>query len=67
MAILFDLDGTLIDTANDIIWAVNALCVELNKPLSEVNLLKDHVSFGIDKILGVALNINPKDLSDFLK
>ena len=63
MAILFDLDGTLIDTANDIIWAVNALCVELNKPLTDVNLLRDNVSFGLETILTVA-SINVKDLSD---
>ena len=64
MAVLFDLDGTLIDTANDIIWAIYVLCVELNKPLADVNLLKDNVSFGLEKILGVALNVNPEDLSD---
>ena len=45
MAVLFDLDGTLIDTANDIIWAINVLCVELNKPLADVNLLKDNVNY----------------------
>lgn len=27
-AILFDLDGTLLDTAPDMIWALNALCAE---------------------------------------
>jgi len=29
MAILFDLDGTLVDTADDIISAINNLCLEL--------------------------------------
>ncbi len=58
MAILFDLDGTLVDTADDIISAVNNLCLELNMPIVDHQLLKDNTSFGLEKFLQIALNIN---------
>ncbi len=64
MAILFDLDGTLIDTAGDIIEVINALCKELNKPIVDHNLLKDNISFGLERILSVALNIDASSLSN---
>jgi len=63
MAIFFDLDGTLVDTCDDIILAINNLCLELNKPLADYKLLKAHISFGIEKILTIALNLNITDLS----
>lgn len=63
MAIFFDLDGTLVDTCNDIIGAINNLCKELNKPLPDFKLLKDNTSFGLEKILAIALNIKITDLS----
>ena len=31
-AVLFDLDGTLIDSAPDLVAAIRALCVELGAP-----------------------------------
>ena len=64
MAIFFDLDGTLVDTCQDIIIAINNLCRELNRPEAHHQLLIDHVSFGIEKILQVALNIKIADLSE---
>lgn len=69
MAILFDLDGTLVDTADDIISAINNLCVELNKPIVDPKMLKDNTSFGLERILPIALNINIKeiDLEDLKK
>lgn len=62
MAILFDLDGTLVDTVHDMVWAMNALCTELNKPLPDPKILKNHVSFGIENILEIALKINTREL-----
>jgi N-acetyl-D-muramate 6-phosphate phosphatase len=58
MAILFDLDGTLIDSAQDIINAINDLCKELGKPIVNPQLLKDNTSFGLDKLLPIGLGID---------
>lgn len=62
MAIFFDLDGTLVDTADDIIGAINNLCLELNKPIADPILLKDNTSFGLEKFLQIALNVNIKEI-----
>lgn len=63
MAILFDLDGTLVDTANDIISSINNLCLELGKPTVDPKLLKDNTSFGLEKILSISLNININEIN----
>jgi len=63
MAILFDLDGTLIDTADDLINTTNNLCAELNKPTVDPKLLKDNLSFGLEKMLQIALNINITEIN----
>lgn len=63
MAVFFDLDGTLVDTCQDIMLAINNLCRELDKPLANQKLLKDNISFGIEKILPIALNIKVTDLT----
>lgn len=63
MAVFFDLDGTLVDTSQDIILAINNLCLELNRPLADQKLLKDNISFGIEKLLPIAFNIEITDLT----
>lgn len=57
MVILFDLDGTLVDTANDIVDAVNDLCIELNYPTPDPKLIIENTSFGLKKILSIVLNM----------
>lgn len=64
MGILFDLDGTLVDTAGDIIESINNLCKELGQPIPDQTLLKKNISFGLKKILSIALNMNFEDLDD---
>jgi N-acetyl-D-muramate 6-phosphate phosphatase len=58
MAILFDLDGTLVDSAADVIYAINCLSRELGKPLVDPQLLKDNTSFGLNRLFQLALDLN---------
>lgn len=64
MGILFDLDGTLVDTAGDILEAINNLCIELGQPIADQTLLKNNTSFGLKKLLSIALNMNIQDLDE---
>ncbi|MEO6297182.1 MAG: HAD-IA family hydrolase [Dokdonella sp.] len=45
-AVLFDLDGTLVDSAPDLIVAVQALCAELGTPPPDVEAVRKVVSSG---------------------
>ena len=45
-AVLFDLDGTLIDSAPDLIAAVEALCRELGAPPPDPARVREVVSAG---------------------
>ncbi|WP_395682727.1 HAD family hydrolase [Dokdonella sp.] len=45
-AVFFDLDGTLVDSAPDLIAAVKALCVELGAPLPDADIVRGVVSAG---------------------
>lgn len=62
MAIFFDLDGTLVDTVDDIITALNNLCSELNLPIPDPILIKDNTSFGLEKFLQIVLNTNINEI-----
>jgi phosphoglycolate phosphatase len=53
-ALLFDLDGTLLDTAPDMIAAANALRVEAGLAMLAPALIRPHVSKGGRAILRVA-------------
>ena len=60
-AVLFDLDGTLADTAPDLVVAVNRLREEADlapMPLAE---LRHHTSSGARGMLGAAFGITPAD------
>ena len=65
-AILFDLDGTLADSAQDLIGAVNKM--RLDRNLSKISYyeLKKEASQGVKGILHKALNIKPSHI-DYLK
>jgi phosphoglycolate phosphatase len=54
-AVLFDLDGTLLDTAPDMVSALNVLCAEGNRPLIEYELARAHVSNGAAGLLRLML------------
>ena len=45
-AVLFDLDGTLVDSAPDLVAAVEALCVELGAPAPDADAVRKVVSAG---------------------
>ncbi len=45
-AVLFDLDGTLIDSAPDLVAAVQTLCAELGAPLADAEAVRRVVSTG---------------------
>lgn len=63
--VLFDLDGTLLDTAPDLIWAVNSLRVEHGLPALSHDIIRPTVSHGTPSMLKVAFGISPEH-PDFL-
>lgn len=60
-AILFDLDGTLADTAPDLAAAVNRLRRERNLPLADYEVLRQVASAGARGLIGAAFGMKPDD------
>jgi phosphoglycolate phosphatase len=60
-AILFDLDGTLADTAPDLAAAVNLLLVGRGLAPSPYELLRPVASAGVRGLIGVAFGLRPGD------
>lgn len=60
-AVLFDLDGTLADTAPDLGGALNALLSESGRAPMPLDVLRPHVSAGARGMIGVGLGIDPAD------
>lgn len=52
-AILFDLDGTLIDSAPDLLATLNDLLQEYNRPTCSVTDFRQYVSYGSTKLLSM--------------
>lgn len=50
-AILFDLDGTLIDSAPDLVATLNELLEAYHRPLQTLEALRAYVSYGSSKLL----------------
>lgn len=50
-AILFDLDGTLIDTIPDLILAVNAMCTDLGLPVLDDATITSYVGRGSESLV----------------
>ena len=50
-AILFDLDGTLVDTAPDIAAAVDATLRELQRPAIDSADVRSYIGRGVDVLL----------------
>ena len=63
-AVLFDLDGTLADTAPDLANAVNKMRQDRELPLTPYELLRPMASAGARGLIGVAFGIQPGD-ADF--
>lgn len=53
-AVLFDLDGTLIDTAADLINALNLCLSEVDLPTQDYDLMRNHASHGSMGLLKAA-------------
>lgn len=60
-AILFDLDGTLADTAPDLAAAINAMRAQRALPPVHYLSLRPFASAGARGLLGVGFNITPDD------
>ncbi|OHC65578.1 MAG: phosphoglycolate phosphatase [Rhodocyclales bacterium GWA2_65_19] len=60
-AVLFDLDGTLADTAPDLGGALNQLLLEQGRDRLPMAKLRPHVSSGARGMIGAGLGITPAD------
>jgi phosphoglycolate phosphatase len=60
-AILFDLDGTLADTAPDLAYALNLMRDKRGLPPLPDSMLRAHASSGARGLIGVGLGIQPGD------
>jgi len=60
-AILFDLDGTLLDTANDLGLAINHLLQEQQLPAIPFEAIRPAAGSGCRGLLKLAMNIDPQD------
>ena len=60
-AVLFDLDGTLADTAPDLGGALNQLLCEQGQSPLPMDQLRPHVSSGARGLIGAGLGIRPLD------
>lgn len=58
-AVLFDLDGTLADTAGDLGGALNQLRLQRGLPPMPLDTLRDYASSGARGLIGVGLDIHP--------
>ena len=58
-AVLFDLDGTLADTAADLGAVLNRLLVEAGQAPLPVEAIRPHVSKGVRGLLGVGFALSP--------
>jgi len=59
--VLFDLDGTLMDTAPDMGAALNALRAEHRLPALSADRIRPHVSHGVPALLKLGFGMEPQD------
>lgn len=60
-AVLFDLDGTLADTAADLGAVLNRLLMESGRTPLPADAIRPHVSKGVRGLLGVGFDLLPQD------
>lgn len=59
-AVLFDLDGTFLDTAQDMAWALNALLTEEGRAELPFDQIRPEVSNGARGLLGLGFQLGPE-------
>lgn len=59
-AVLFDLDGTLADSAGDLAYAVNRIRAERGLSAIPVETLRPHASAGARGLLGAGMGVTPE-------
>ena len=62
-AVLFDLDGTLADTAGDLAGALNRVRADHGRPPLPVAALRSYASAGARGLLGAGMGLKPDDAS----
>jgi 2-phosphoglycolate phosphatase len=60
-AVLFDLDGTLLDTAPDFVTTLQLLLVRHNKPALDENAIRQTVSHGARALVSLGFSIDESD------
>ncbi len=59
--VLFDLDGTLLDTAPDLAAALNAVLIENNRPALPFDAIRPVVSHGGIALIKLGFDLEPSD------
>ncbi|MBM7060834.1 N-acetylmuramic acid 6-phosphate phosphatase MupP [Pseudomonas sp. UL073] len=59
-AVLFDMDGTLLDSAPDFIAVVQAMRSDRGLPARDEQLIRDHVSGGARAMVAIGFDIDPE-------
>ena len=54
-ALIFDLDGTLIDSKRDLIFSVNAMLLEMGREQLHVDTISGYIGHGAPQLVGQAL------------
>ena len=60
-AVLFDLDGTLADTAPDFLYSLNQLCLEEDRPLLSLDNIRPYINEGSPTLIKLALEVAVDD------
>lgn len=60
-AVLFDLDGTLLDTAPDLTHAINLMLTKYGKQLVDYQSFRQYISQGSPAMLGKSFGVNEND------
>ena len=61
--VLFDLDGTLVDTAPDFLISLNNILKKYNRPKASIEGVKHHISEGTSKLIKFFFEIDETDLN----
>jgi len=57
-ALIFDLDGTLIDSRRDLIHSVNAMLAEMGREQLHEDIISSYIGYGAPQLIGQALGVN---------